>query len=72
MKSKITNMTGKLFFYSKWDRRTSGTDIFSRFCPNTIWETYVAPHTLHLECLLVPLFSLNPPSLIHCFFVNPP
>ena len=30
---------------------------------NAIWETYVAPHTLHLECLLVSLFSFVSLSL---------
>ena len=58
----FTNMTVKLFFYRRWGRRTFGTYTFSGHCPNAIWETYSAPHNQFLECLLVSLFSLAPPS----------
>ena len=59
-KSKIINL--QILFYGRWSRGTSGTYMFYGLCPDVIWETYVAPHILHMECLLVSLFSLTSPS----------
>ena len=69
MKSKITNMTGKLFFTKDGAGEHAGPIYFRDF-PNAIWETYGVPHTLHLECLLVSLFSLTPPP-VKKYFAGP-
>ena len=55
-------MTGKLIFTEdRVEEHPGSSGIFSGRCLNVISETYAAPHTLHLKCLLVSLFSLTPP-----------
>ena len=78
MKSKIfsiqvfTNMTGKLFFYSKWGRRTSPTLLFSALCFNasmvllitSIWNICL----FHIIARLHPPFKSILPALTRSFF----
>ena len=58
MKRKIFTFVNPI----KWGRGTSGTYTFLRLVPNAIWETYGAPHILHLEYSLVSRFRLTLPT----------